>query len=67
MTTTDSWIRFARLALQIGRDVLLTYAHKFSPRCFTLPQLAACVLLKEYRQADWRSFKALLAVCPPLA
>ena len=66
MNTTDRWLRFARLALQIGREVLPTYAHKFSPRRFTLPQLAACVLLKEYRQADWRSIEELLAVSPPL-
>jgi hypothetical protein len=38
------------------------YAHKFSPRRFTLPQLAACVLLKEYNRSDWRGIQDLLAI-----
>jgi len=66
MKAADRWLRFARLALQIGQEALPPYAHKFSPRRFTLPQLAACVLLKEYRQADWRSIEELLGLSPAL-
>jgi hypothetical protein len=31
-----------------------------------LPQLAACVLLKEYRQLDWRGIQEFLALSPAL-
>jgi hypothetical protein len=42
------------------------FDHKFSPQRFTLPQLAACVLLKEYRRFDGRGLEALLQLSPPL-
>src|SRR5437016_12344935 len=60
MSPADQWLRFATLARQLTAAVLPRYAHKFSPQRFTLPQLAACVLLKEYRQLDWRGIEALL-------
>lgn len=62
----EDWIRFAGLARQMAGRCLPVYAHKFSPKRFTLPQLAACVLLKEYRQLDWRGIEALLELCPAL-
>ena len=54
------------MALQLSQAVLPRFAHKFSPQRFTLPQLAACVLLKEYRRLDWRGLEALLQLSPPL-
>ena len=54
------------MALQLTQATLPRFAHKFSPRRFTLPQLAACVLLKEYRQLDWRGIEALLELSAPL-
>ena len=66
MSAADSWLRFATLARQLMEATLPRYAHKFSPQRFTLPQLGACVLLKEYRQLDWRGIEALLAVAPAL-
>src|SRR3989442_14060890 len=66
MSPADQWLRFATLARQLTAAVLPRYAHKFSPQRFTLPQLAACVLLKEYRQLDWRGIEALLVLSPPL-
>jgi len=66
MSPADQWLRFATLARQLSQAVLPRYAHKFSPQRFTLPQLAACVLLKEYRQLDWRGIEALVALSPAL-
>jgi len=60
------WLQFVELAHQAARKCLPLYAHKFSPHRFTLPQLAACVLFKEYRQLDWRGIEALLELSPPL-
>ena len=66
MDTAEHWLAFGRLALRVAQAVLPPYAHKFSPRRYTLPQLAACVLLKEYRRLDWRGIEALLKVSPVL-
>lgn len=64
--SAQRWLQFVELAHQAARKCLPLYAHKFSPHRFTLPQLAACVLLKEYRQLDWRGIEALLELSPPL-
>ncbi len=64
--SAQNWLQFVELAHQAARKCLPLYAHKFSPHRFTLPQLAACVLLKEYRQLDWRGIEALLELGPPL-
>jgi len=64
--SAQRWLRFVELAHQAARKSLPLYAHKFSPRRFTLPQLAASVLLKEHRQLDWRGIEALLELSPPL-
>jgi DDE family transposase/transposase-like protein DUF772 len=66
MSSAQQWLRFAQLALQLAQRILPRHAHKFSPQRFTLPQLAACVLLKEYRQLDWRGIEALLELSLPL-
>ena len=66
MSTAGQWLGFATLALQLSETTLPRFAHKFSPQCFTLPQLATCVLLKEYRQLDWRGIEALLELSPAL-
>ena len=66
MRKFKQWIEFATLALRVAEGVLPSYAHKFSPKRFTLPQLAACVLLKEYGRMDWRGIQGLLKLSPPL-
>ena len=66
MKKSEQWIKFAALALQVARRALPAYAHKFSPQRYTLPQLAACVLLKEYQRQDWRGIQAWLKLSPPL-
>jgi DDE family transposase/transposase-like protein DUF772 len=64
--SAEHWLRFAKVAHEVARRTLPRYAHKFSPHRFTLPKLAACVLLKEYRQLDWRGIEALLDLSPPM-
>ena len=66
MKKSQQWMAFATLALRVARGVFPAYAHRFSPQRFTLPQLAACVLLKEYGRLDWRGIQALLKLSPPL-
>jgi len=66
MSPAEQWLRFATLARQLGEAVLPRFGHKFSPQRFALPQLAACVLLKEYRQLDWRGIEAQLELSPAL-
>ena len=64
--SAQHWLRFAVLAREVAGQSLPRYAHRLSPQRFTLAQLAACVLLKEYRQLDWRGIEALLVLSPPL-
>jgi hypothetical protein len=58
--TTKSPVRVARAALTVGRCKLATYAHKFSPKKFTQPQLFACLVLKTFFKTDYRGLVALL-------
>lgn len=53
-------IRFARLALAVGRDALPDYSHKKSPRRFTQPQLLACLLLRARLKLTYRAVADLL-------
>src|SRR5213594_3441009 len=48
-------VPFARVALQVGREVLPPYSHRFSPRRFSQPQLLAALCLMRYE--DW-TFRA---------
>jgi len=64
--SAEHWLRYARLAYQLAQRCFPAYAHKYSPHKFTLAQLAACVLLKEYQHLDWRGIQALLELSPPL-
>lgn len=64
--SAEQWLGFGRLAQEVAGRVFPSYSHKYSPHRFTLAQLAACVLLKEYRQLDWRGVQALLELSPPL-
>lgn len=57
-------LNVARLALQVARRVLPDYSHRFSPKKFTQPQLAACVVLKVYFRQDYRGICALLELMP---
>lgn len=58
--------RILQTALLIGELSLSRYAHRYSPKKFTQPQLFACLVLKEFMLCDYRKLAALLADCPDL-
>jgi hypothetical protein len=50
-----------------GQLALPEYAHKYSPKTYTQPQLFACLVLKEFLHRDYRGIVALLKDTPDLA
>lgn len=58
---TKSPLRVAREALAVGRRCLRLYAHKFSPKKYTQPQLFACLVLKAFLRTDYRGLACHLA------
>lgn len=58
---TKSPLSVVREALSLAREKLHTYAHKFSPKKFTQPQLFACLVLKTFLKTDYRGLVAHLA------
>ena len=58
---TKSPLRVAREALTVAQTRLRAYAHKFSPKKFTQPQLFACLVLKTFLKTDYRGLVAHLA------
>ena len=65
--TTKSPRRVLEFAYLIGGLVLPDYAHRFSRKDFTQPQLFACLVLKEFLQLDYRKLAALLKDAAELA
>ena len=53
MSTSKSPKAVLTVAFQIRAMVLPLYAHKFSPKKFTQPQLFACLVFKEFMLLDW--------------
>jgi len=53
-------------AYAVAKEALPTYAHRFSPKKFTQPQLLACLILKEFFKTDYRGIEAILADSPTL-
>jgi hypothetical protein len=66
-TTSKSPKRILQVAHALGKQRLRTYWHRFSPKKFTLPQLFACLVLKEFLRLDYRKLSALLEDAPSLA
>jgi transposase len=66
-TTSKSPKRILQVAHALGKQRLRTYSHRFSPKKFTLPQLFACLVLKEFMRLDYRKLSALLEDAPSLA
>lgn len=64
MKTSKSPKRVLIVAFAIGREALPAYAHKYSPKKFTLPQLFACLTLKEFLQLDYRKLATTLMDSP---
>ena len=58
--TTKSPKRVARAAYKIAKSTLPKYAHRFSPKKFTQPQLFACLALKIFFKTDYRGIAAIL-------
>lgn len=50
----------------IGKLALRDYAHKYSPKTYTQPQLFACLVLKEFLHRDYRGIEQLLQDTPDL-
>jgi hypothetical protein len=65
--TSKSPKRILQVAHALGKQRLRTYWHRFSPKKFTLPQLFACLVLKEFLRLDYRKLSALLEDAPSLA
>jgi hypothetical protein len=51
-------------AHHLGKQVLPEYADKFSRHDFTLPQLFACLVLREHQKKSYRGVEALLRCSP---
>src|SRR5262249_43279134 len=60
-TLSKSPLRVARQALAVATDTLAPYAHRYSPKKFTQPQLFACLVLKTFLKTDYRGVTAHLA------
>jgi hypothetical protein len=61
MVTSKSTLTVARVALRAARDALPDHARRKSPRKFTQPQLAACLIVKEFQGKDYRGIQTMLA------
>jgi Transposase DDE domain/Transposase domain (DUF772) len=62
--TSKSPKRILQVAHAVGLRQLPAYSHRFSPKKFTLPQLFACLVLKEFMRLDYRKLSALLEDTP---
>jgi hypothetical protein len=57
---TKSTLRVARQALAVAAEVLPRYAHKYSPKKYTQPQLFACLVVKWFHKTDYRGVQTQL-------
>ena len=61
MVTSKSTLTVTRMALRAARDALPDYARRKSPKKFTQPQLVACLIVKEFRNLDYRGIHVMLS------
>jgi hypothetical protein len=54
-------MKVARHALALAQEHLPQYAHRYSPKTYTQPQLFVCLVLKTYFRADYRKIAAIIA------
>ena len=52
-----------RFAYELGRRCLPAHASKFSRKDYTLPQLFACLVVREHQRKSYRGVEALLRDC----
>lgn len=64
--TSKSPRTVALAALEVGRQTLPDYAHRFAPKTFTQPQLFACLVLKTFFRTDYRGIEQILRDLPEL-
>ena len=64
--TTKSRRKVAAAAYRIAKSSLPEYAHRYSPKKFTQPQLFVCLVLKTFFKTDYRSIAAILNDCRDL-
>src|SRR5678815_234862 len=63
MLTCKSPRKVMRVAFELARQSLPSYSSKFSRKDFTLPQLFACLVVKEHQRKTYRQAEALLRDC----
>ena len=64
METCQSPRKVIVLAWRVGRSCLPPYASKYSRKDFTLPQLFACLTLRQFYNLSYRKTEALLRDSP---
>ena len=53
-TRESRYVRVALISYRLAQQTMPTYSHPKSPHHFTLPQLAACVLVAFYMSMSYR-------------
>jgi hypothetical protein len=66
MITCKSPRMIMRAAYELGAQLFNEHAHPFSRKDFTLPQLFACLVLREHQKKSYRGVEALLVDCSDL-
>ncbi len=66
MVTCKSPVAIMRAAHDLGQQLFKEHAHRFSRKDFTLPQLFACLALREHQKKSYRGVEALLTDCSDL-
>lgn len=64
MRSSQSPRKVLKTAWRLGKRCLPDYASKFSRKDFTLPQLFACLVLRQFYNLSYRRTQALLQDCP---
>src|ERR1017187_4224299 len=62
--TSKSPRKVILVALAVGKEALPDYAHRFSPKVFTQPQLFACLVYMVMLKTEYRGVEAHLADLP---
>jgi hypothetical protein len=60
MRRESVYVQVARRAYEVSKKALPLYTHRNSPKTYTLPQLAACVILKFYVNLPYRDMEEWL-------
>ena len=66
MITCKSPVAVMRAAHALGAELFDEHSHAFSRKDFTLPQLFACLVLREHQKKSYRGTEALLRDCSDL-